>query len=261
MLAQQRHQQIINYLKKKQFASLPDLSAHAKASVATIRRDVSKLEESGKLLRIRGGAELSVATSEAPARFRHLSSESFQCGSARNIEQKRRIAAAAAALCEDEESLIINGGTTTHMMAETLRNRSVSILTNSFSLALALSEWEGPRITMPGGEFHPKQSLILNIFEDDITRRFHASKMFIGTPAITDTGVREADRLLIRAAQNLRRHTEQLIVLADSSKLGKKAHLLMFPIEEVDLIITDSKADSTLVDKIEQKGTRVIVVE
>ena len=89
-------------------------------------------------------------------------------------------------------------------------------------LAGVLLESGKCRVTLPGGELYRKQNIIVSAFEDDLIQRYHGSRMFMGTPGIGVHGVMESDPLLIQAEQKLLRQAEQLVVLADSSKIGAR---------------------------------------
>ncbi|HEY7884354.1 MAG TPA: hypothetical protein VIC08_05345, partial [Cellvibrionaceae bacterium] len=117
------------------------------------------------------------------------------------------------------------------------------------------------QITVPGGEIYRKQGIILSAFENDTIQYYHGSKMFMGTPGIGEFGVMESDPLLIRAEQKLRKQADQLIILADSSKLGKRSNLIFSPLADVDVLITDNHADPAMLQSFEAQGIRVVVVD
>ena len=71
----------------------------------------------------------------------------------------------------------------------------------------------------------------------------------------------ESDPFLIRAEQKLRKQADKLIVLADSSKLGKRSNFIFSPLSGVDVLITDSNADPEMVRQFEAHGIEVIIVE
>ena len=66
--------------------------------------------------------------------------------------------------------------------------------------------------------------------------------------------------MLIRAENKLKKQSEKLIVLADSSKLGKRSNFIFCPLSEVDTLITDSNADPDIVRQLEAEGVEVITV-
>ena len=259
MLEKQRHQLILDILAEQQFASVHVLSSQLGASEATIRRDITKMAASGQLNKIRGGAE-AISEETGGASRAHVEGSIFYADKEIHATNKRLIAERAVELCDDEEAIIINGGSSTYMMGEFLANRQMSVLTNSFVLAQYLSENSTNQVTVPGGEIYRKQGIILSAFENDTIQNYHGSKMFMGTPGISSQGVTESDPLLIRAEQKLRNQSDKLIVLADSSKLGKRSNFIFTPLSDVDVLITDSNADPDIVREFEAHGVEVQAV-
>lgn len=261
MLEQQRQRLILDLLEEKQFVRLQELVDTLNASPATIRRDIHKLAEEGKLARIHGGARLADSEATARAPRQHLQGSAFLGNLERQVAEKRAIAEQAVALCQDGETILVNGGSSTYMMGEFLCARDINVLTNSFALAAVLIESGNCRVTLPGGELYRKQNIIVSAYEDDLIQRYHGSRMFMGTPAIGAHGVMESDPLLIQAEQKLLRQAEQLVVLADSSKIGARGQFVFCPLEEVDVLITDSGIDAEARRLFERAGIEVIVVE
>jgi len=259
MLEKQRQQLILNILVEQQFASVRSLSSELDASEATIRRDITKMAANGQLNKIRGGAEV-IAEHALPSNRPQVNGSVFLANKEKHASNKRLIAERAVELCEDDEAIIINGGSSTYMMGEFLVDRQLSILTNSFVLAQYLSENSTNQVTVPGGEIYRKQGIILSAFENDTIQHYHGTKMFMGTPGISEQGVTESDPLLIRAEQKLKKQSDKLIVLADSSKLGKRSNFIFTPLSDVDVLITDSNADAEIVRQFEAAGVEVLMV-
>jgi len=260
VLEKQRHQLILDILDEQQFASVRSLSTQLNASEATIRRDLTKMAGEGQLRKIRGGAE-ALPQGEKKVKRPHLTGSAFLVDKKKQADVKRLIARKAVELCEDGESIIINGGSSTYMMGEFLADRQLNILTNSFVLAQELSENSDSQITLPGGELYRKQGIILSAFENDTIQYYHGSKMFMGTPGIGEFGVMESDPLLIRAEQKLRKQADQLIILADSSKLGRRSNFIFSTLADVDVLITDSQADPDMLRMFEAQGINIVIVE
>ncbi len=259
MLEKQRQQLILDILDEQQFASVRVLSAQLDASEATIRRDITKMAANGQLNKIRGGAEV-IGDAAGQGKRGRVEGSFFLAHKEIHASDKRRIAERAVELIDDDEAVIINGGTTTYMMGEYLADRHLSILTNSFVLAQYLTDNGNNQVTVPGGEIYRKQGIILSAFENDTIQHYHGSKMFTGTPGISEQGVTESDPLLIRAEHKLQKQADKLIVLADSSKLGKRANFVFTPLSNVDVLITDSNADPEILRQFEDQGVEVITV-
>ena len=257
MLESQRHSEILALLEEQTVVTVKELTSALSSSEATIRRDLNKLDEQGLLTKLHGGAERvgGPAKTQRP----QLQGSKFYAAIEQNVEQKRAIAKKAVELCQDGESIIINGGSSTYMMTEFLDDRQLNILTNSVPLALDLLNTSDNRVSLPGGELYREQNLILSAFENDIVEYYHGTRMFMGTPGIGDYGVMESDPLLVRAELKLIKQADELVVLADSSKIGARSNLIVCGLAEVDVLITDSgikKKDRAL---FEREGIKVIV--
>jgi len=258
LLEKQRHQLFLHILDERQFVSVPDMAELLKSSEATIRRDINKLAKQNLIQKIRGGAQ-ALEKQGLESRRPSLQSSLFLLDKEKAADVKRLIAQKAVELCADGESIIINAGSSTYMMSEFLSQRSLKILTNSFFLAQDLAVNSDNQITLPGGELYRKQGIILSSFENDTIQYYHATKMFTGTPGIGHYGVMESDPLLIRAEQKLRKQAEKLVILADSSKIGARSNFIFSTLDDVDILITDNKADDKAVALFESEGIEVII--
>ncbi|WP_440877055.1 DeoR/GlpR family DNA-binding transcription regulator [Thalassotalea sp. PLHSN55] len=257
MLEKHRQQLIKDILDQQQFASVRNLTEKLNASEATIRRDITKMSKRGEITKIRGGAE---SINGVPKK-KHISSSAFIVDKTKHSETKKLIAKRAVELCSDGDSIIINGGSSTYMMGEYLSDMHLNILTNSFVLANYITENSDNQVSLPGGEIYREQGIILSSYEKDSTEYYHGTMMFMGSPGIGKFGVMESDPLLIRSEQKLKKQTEKLVILADSSKLGKRSNFIFCPLNEVDILITDSNADPELISHFEASGIEVITVE
>lgn len=257
MLEKHRQQLIKDILDQQQFASVRSLTEKLNSSEATIRRDITKMSKRNEIKKIRGGAE---SIHGKPIK-KHIASSVFRVDKAKRSETKKRIAKRAVELCSDGDSIIINGGSSTFMMGEFLPQVSVNVFTNSFVLANHITENSDNQVSLPGGEIYREQGIILSSYENDCTPYYHGKMMFMGSPGISRFGVMESDPLLIRSEQKLKKQAEKLVILADSSKIGKQSSLVLCPLSEVDIIITDSKVDPKDVKLFEENGIEVIIVE
>ncbi|MEL0604149.1 DeoR/GlpR family DNA-binding transcription regulator [Pseudoalteromonas undina] len=256
MLEKHRQQLIIDILEQRQFASVRSLTKILNASEATIRRDITKMSNRGLINKIRGGAE----SISGEKKRKNISSSSFSIDKTKQANIKKLIAKRAVELCKDDESIIINGGSSTYMMGEYLCNLQLNILTNSFVLANYITENSDNQVSLPGGEIYRDQGIILSSYESDTIENYRATMMFMGTPGIGEFGVMESDPLLIRSEQKLKKQTEKLVILADSTKLGQHSNFIFCPLSDVDILITDSNADKKLIKDFESQGIEVIIV-
>ena len=258
MLETQRHSLILDLLDEKRVVTVRELTTVLNSSEATIRRDLNKLNEQGLLLKVHGGAESK--RSKVKMLRPHLEGSAFLADVEKNVEQKRAIAERAVELCEDGDSIIINGGSSTYMMTEFLARRQMNILTNSVPLALELLNTSDNRVTLPGGELYRKQNIVLSAFDHDTIQHYHGTLMFMGTPGIGDYGLMESDPLLVRAELKLIKQADKLVVLADSSKIGARSNMIVCPLQDVDILITDKGIHKKDLAMFKREGIEVIVV-
>ena len=250
----ERHRVILGEVADRPVVTVGQLCELTGASEATIRRDISALHVSGKLRRVRGGAEAL-----HPPQTLGIAGRPFSVNEGVNSEAKRAIARAAVALCEDGESIIINGGTTTFQMVHHLAARRLQILTNSFPIAEHLLRNSRNTITLPGGAIYREQNIVLSPFENDVTRNFYARRMFMSARGISALGVMEGDPLLIQAEQKLINQADELVLLVDSSKFAARSSLILCPLERVHTIITDDGVAPRDARFVEQAGIRLII--
>ncbi|CAM5761648.1 DeoR/GlpR family DNA-binding transcription regulator [Bosea minatitlanensis] len=238
MLERERHRLIVKLTNERSIIALSDLVDMLDASEATIRRDIAALDRNGELRRVRGGAEAL-----RPRHQHQLAGVPFAMSRDVNVAQKEAIAREAAMLIEDGMSVILNAGSTTFELARLLRGRSLDVLTNSFSIASELlSARPGCRVTIPSGTVYPEHNIILSSFEHDGTESFAGEILFMSCYGLGRAGATEMDPLIARAAQKLVRRAERVVVLADSSKLRMRSSMLVAPLEDIDIVITDSGA-------------------
>ncbi len=245
---------ILSRLRERGLVRVSDLAALTGASVATLRRDLAKLEDAGQLRRVHGGAESAEVSGQGA-----LTAATFGASQTVNAEAKRWVACKAAELCEDGESVILNAGSTTWFMAQCLRGHRMQVLTNSFPIAQELIAHSKNRVVLPGGEIYREAGIILSPFDEDTIQHFAATKMFMSCYAITPLGIIESDPLIARAEAKLLSRAEKLIVIADSSKFEARGNMVVCPLTRVSTVVTDPGAPEAMLDQLAAAGIEVVI--
>ncbi|MBB6095460.1 DeoR family ulaG and ulaABCDEF operon transcriptional repressor [Povalibacter uvarum] len=256
MLERERHHLILKLVEERSFVGVAELLELLDASEATIRRDINTLAERGELRRIRGGAEAL-----RPRLQSHLVGMPFSVSQDIAVGQKRAIARAAAALINKGESIIINGGTTTFALVEFLADHDLDVLTNSFPIAAKLLATSRNRITLPGGTIYREQNIVLSPFSNDTIDNFWGHKLFTGCYGINRFGMMEADPLIVQAQTKLLKRTEEVIVMADSSKLRQKSAMIVTGLDRISTIITDDEAREEELEAFRTAGIKIILAK
>jgi len=252
----ERQKIILSAVQEKPVATVAELVALTDSSEATIRRDIAAMHVANQLRRVRGGAEALLPPTHSP-----LAGRPFSVNESMQVVEKRAIAREAVALCQDGDAVIINGGTSTYQMVHLLTNRRMQIFTNSFPIAEHLLQHSKNELTLPGGTLYREQNIILSPFENDVTKNFCASYMFMGAHSVGRLGLMESDPLVIQSELKLIGQADKLVVLADSSKFNRRSSLLICSLDRIDILITDDGIDAKFVKMLEASDIEVIIAK
>lgn len=248
-----RHQAILDQIQKAGYVKVLDLGKKLDVSTVTIRKDLKLLEEKGLLFRSHGGASLhNPYINEKPVNEKeHI-----------RADEKTRIGHKAAQLIRREDAIIIASGTTVLALARHIRPQGqLTAITASLSVALELNKHAEIEVVQLGGVLRKSSYSIAGSFGETMLENFSCSKLFLGTDGIdlefglTTTNLMEAhlNQKMIKAAQTT-------IVLADSSKFGRRGFGKICSLDDCDQIITDKDAPPHYVKALEEKGIEVILV-
>jgi DeoR family transcriptional regulator of aga operon len=254
-----RSEQIIKLLLRVGSASIEEMLAVAGSSAPSIRRDLARLENRGLIRRTHGGATLVEPLLYEPFRY----DSSFLAREQRFAEEKRRIGLAAAELVEANETVGLTAGTTTTHIGRSLRHREkIKVVTNAINIGMELCNQPGIRTYLTGGVVPWAWSFSLTgnaalTFLDDV----YLDKVFLsvtGLDAERGATTLETDEALV--FRKMVRQSKQVIVTADSSKLGKVSPAFICPCNEIHILITDTAASKDSLTQFEQQGTRILLV-
>ncbi|MFP5372137.1 MAG: DeoR/GlpR family DNA-binding transcription regulator [Actinomycetes bacterium] len=220
----------------------------------TVRRDLALLERAGMIRRVHGGA--------VPAGALTLVETGLGERHGTRADAKRAIAAAAVELLPRRDgSVILDGGTSTAALAEVLpTDRRLYVATNSVPIAARLSASPGVTLHVLGGRV---RGLTQTAVGDSTVRAMEDLRVdvaFLGANGITPGhGFSTPDEAEAATKRAMARSAQRVVVLADSSKLGRE-HLVRFAsVEDVDVLVTDRGADPGVVTELETTGIEVLI--
>lgn len=237
-----------------------DAAKALRVSAATVRRDFDELADQQMLTRIRGGAVAQGVTYDLPLRYK----------SERHPSEKRRIAAVAAGLVKAGQIAGLNGGTTTTEVARALAMRSdlnsgapspaLTIVTNALNIATELAVRQHIKIVVTGGVARPQSYELTGPLATGVLEQVTLDIAILGVDGIDavagatthDEGEASTNRLMAEQAS-------EVIIAADSSKVGRRAFARIFTAREVDVLVTDSGIASDDRARLEEAGVDVVV--
>ncbi len=251
-----RLKQILELLELDPELSLAEACGRLSISSATVRRAFAALEATGQVVRTWGGIQLAGTGAwrmGPPAFARRLELE---------LDAKRAIARAAAALLKEGDVVMIDGGTTTFQLADFIALKQIRVLTNSLVIAQAIDRLKagrpGAEVHLAGGLLEPDSGLVVGPRAEAFLGRYRARWALLGAAGVDVTSVSNYNEAVLASEKRMIDRSDQLMILADSTKLGRQALCELCPLEEVDhLLTTDSASASRLIRSIRRRGVTI----
>jgi DeoR family transcriptional regulator of aga operon len=228
-------------------------------SAATIRRDFEDLAGQQMLGRIRGGAVAQGVTYDLPLRYK----------SERHPSEKQRIAVLAAGLVQPGQVVGLNGGTTTTEVARALAVRTdlttsagtpaCTVVTNALNIAAELAVRQHIKIVVTGGVARPQSYELAGPLAAGVLERVRIDVTFLGVDAIDPAGGAMAQNESEASVNRLMTsQAGQVVVVADSSKVGRRAFALICAASEIDVLVTDTGLSGDAAARFAEAGVRVL---
>ncbi|HOB73921.1 MAG TPA: DeoR/GlpR family DNA-binding transcription regulator [Phycisphaerae bacterium] len=252
MTGEARRQQLSEFLARRGYADLAVLVSELGVSESTIRRDLSQMEEEGIVRRTHGGA---VFISD---RFSALN---YDAREATAVAEKQAIGQAAAGLIQEGETILLDGGTTTFQVARQLLNRSLQVVTNSLPIAHLLNSAPHIELIFVGGFIYPRTGVALGPLAVQALGSLHVSKAFMGVAGIAEDGLYNANVLMVETELQMMRCAEEVIVVADQSKFGRRGLARLSGWEAVHRVIADEGLEARWHQVVRDAGAELILAE
>lgn len=253
MTKEERQAIIMNLLIHRDSILVSDLAEQLNVSSVTIRKDLTELEREKKLYRNHGKAILIDPYSEN----KNVSEKERL-----RVEEKRIIGAAAAAIIKPRDSILIASGTTMHALARNIQTSDrLTVITASLEVASILSKEKDIDIIQLGGLLRHSSLSVVGKYAEEELRDFSCNKLFLGVDGIDlDIGITTTDMMEAALNRKMIQAAQKTIVLADSSKFGRRGFSKIADMEEVDQIITDSGISTSTAQTIEEMGIELTIV-
>jgi DeoR/GlpR family transcriptional regulator of sugar metabolism len=255
--ARQRRDLITRLVREQGQIQVTELMAEFALTDTSIRRDLSILESRGLLHRVHGGA---VVTSEG------LHNIALEERINYHGAEKSCIGAAAAEFIQSQDVIILDSGTTVLQVArhipDTLRRMgTLRIVTNSTLLLDEMGLWAAPNLLLLGGIFLPEHRATVGPELLGCLNQISAHRAFLGCDGLTlNGGITSAHPLIAEAGRMMASRSEQVIVLADHTKLGKAGFVPIMQVEKINLLITDALAPEEMITSLRERNVKVLVV-
>lgn len=236
MNAGQRQAYILNSLKQRDCAEITWLSQQMQVSDMTVRRDLSRMEEEGLLLRVHGGARALPQGGYEPMLNQRVLIEPAA---------KHAIGRYAAGLVAPGDVIAIDASSTAHAMLPYL-DVPVTVLTNAIGVAVALAENSKVAVILLGGKLRKPSLSLVGASATEMMANYHADKVFLSAKAADLThGLTDATADEGEVKRAMLCGGSEIYLLADHSKLATCAFYRVCPIPRLHHLITNQSAERT----------------
>lgn len=250
MIVEKRRETILETIEEQGFVSLADLVDRVGSSESTVRRDLEYLDRIGQVRRTRGGAA-----------YVGESLSGFDERSFRASREKQLVAAATAELIGAGETILLDGGTTTLEVARHLVGKPLQVVTNSLPIATLLANSPSTELVLIGGYLYPKTGVALGPLAVDALCGVHVRRLVMSVGGITERGLFNSNALLVETERKMIDVAEEVVVVADSSKLGHSALTQLCGLDVVDRLVIDSGISDEWRRILTDAGIELTIVE
>jgi len=248
-----RHSKIIEIMEKQNTISIRELAEKLNCTEMTVRRNLDELQEMNFVKRERGYAML----------LKPAQPTDYYIQIREHKQEKTAIAMAALSYVHPHQTICLDSGTTIQLLVDMLPEdiHHLSVITTSLTASMTLSNNENIQVLIPTGFLHHKNRSI--IFADpDIMKQYQADVAFLSCRSFrVPGGAFEHSQSLTATKKALASIAQKRILLLDYSKWGINSLCNSFPLEQIDIIITDNKAPSDSINKIVELGKEIIIVD
>jgi DeoR/GlpR family transcriptional regulator of sugar metabolism len=257
VFAAERRQLILEMVRANGAVSLRELARVVQTSEVTVRRDVRALEAEGLLDRRHGGAVL-------PGGYTRESG--FPQKAHLVTPEKMAIADVAATMVGEGEAVVLGAGITAQELARRLaRVPGLTVVTNSLLVAQALAHANRVEVVMTGGTLRGSNYALVGSGAEQSLHGLRVSKAFLSGSGLTaERGLSTSNMLSSSVDRALVQAANDVVVLADHSKLGADTMFQTVPTELITHLVTDQpppgeERAATELQALADRGVRIAV--
>ena len=269
--AEKREKDILALLRVSGSVSVSEAMSLLDVSESTVRRLFAKLEADGLATRAYRGIRMNTVSGTRE-------SYSFEKSELRRSEEKGAIGECAEALIDAGDTVYLDSGTTVLKLCTAIARKcavaqcggkdakraeiysSVTVFTNSLANLNLLKDYVN--VHLIGGEYRPHRQDFCGYLTEEVIKRIHFTKCFIGADGYSiENGLTASDFDTARINQLVVSGSDKRILLVDSSKFGKASVIHYSALGQINTLVTNSGIDPQALAEIESVGIEVIEAE
>jgi DeoR family fructose operon transcriptional repressor len=252
--AEERQQSMTRLVAERRRMSVATLAAEYDVTTETVRRDLSQLERLGLVRRVHGGVVPADALGPVEAGLGERDRT--------NADLKDLIAKTAVALLpRDGATVVLDAGSTTARLAAAIPvDRPLVAFTHAVPVAARLAGLPAVELHLLPGRVRAATQAAVGADTVTALGRLRADVAFVGTNALSvghglstpDSDEAATKRAIVASAR-------RVVVLADSSKIGRESTISFAALADVDCLVTDAGLDPSDRRAIEKAGVEVVL--
>ena len=258
MLSDARQKYIKDAAFKNGEVIISDLAKELGVSLETIRRDINYLSSQGYLEKVHGGAIPVVLNSKE---------NKYSERKSMNEPLKRKLGVFISDIIKGCSTIFLSAGTTVETITNLGGNsNTVSVITNSLSIAETIgkstAENSKTNVYLLGGNFNADEHYTYGAAAISDIRKYHADVVVISAVGVDEYGAMCASTDEGTIIAEMINSSAKVILMADSSKFGKKAAFRHCPLEKIDRIVTDNAnpIPETIIKAAKKKNIRINII-
>ncbi|MFJ7932740.1 DeoR/GlpR family DNA-binding transcription regulator [Sporosarcina sp. NPDC096371] len=250
MLVAERQNKIISTVNERETIRVSELSKLFGVTEETIRRDLEKLENRGKLMRTHGGA---ISIKEEEEDLPHFQREVM------NKKEKMSVAKEASKYIEEHDIIFLDASSTALYLARLIPNIPLTVLTNSIQVCTELAKNTNIHVICTGGSLLPNSMSFVGPLTLQTLEPYHVNKLFFSCKGIDkDWGISDSNELQALVKQKVIQMADQKFLLLDHSKLQKKSFAYIDKTTSIDVLIINAEAPDELLENFNDQDLTII---
>jgi len=251
MILEERRNRLLDLIRQKRFASLPELVEVLQVSESTIRRDLEQLEEQDAVQRIHGGVLYVGSSPKLPH---------FESRHPARWDQKKAIAQCAVEMIEDGDTVLLDGGSTTYEVARLLVGRPLHVVTTSLPVANLFASDAGSDLVVIGGNICPRSGVAQGPVAEKMISELRVATTILSVAGITEEGFFNNNLLLVETERAMMKAADQVVVVADSSKFERQSLAHLCELDAPDRLVVDNEITEAWQRRVSQ-GLELVIAE
>ncbi len=260
MLAQERQEQIMRHLSKNRIIKITDAVKMFHVSHETVRRDLEALQEQKLIKRVYGGAVLADGKQSEHGGTGTVSRSVTPTGL--GYRERAAIGRAAAELVDEGDSVLLAIGSTILEVARNLKEKQrITVLTNSLPVLNELVDSE-LEVYVLGGKVCSDEQSIGGQLAYNALQSFFVDRVFVGAGGVTfEGGVSDYSEDESHLIATMMSRAKEVVLVAHSEKFGINSFSVTCPLEDIDIIVSDTNLSEEYRRGIEELGIRLVLSE